>query len=595
MSTRWHTSISAPAWAWVLFVGAWGGLTLLPFLPSLATPRPLSPYFPLCVEVLVLGTAVVYARRTRWARPVRIGAGLGLGVLLLYEAYDTTVYAAFRRSGILYEDLQYIDNLGYLLLNLWSWRVGVIALFALVGVLGIGRLVMWGLRTVARTGQYGGCRAALLAVHLGAWPLIAVIGPALELGPVNMTYQSSNERIRVRTTTTRAAANVRASLRLQTMLDSLRTAPIDSTYAGYDTLSLERRPPIYLLVLESYGSALNTHPSLRAPYRTLMQRTDSVLAANGWHRATARSDVPVRGGRSWLSIASLLTGTRVRHQLLFNQFQTASDDSTHEVPHLVHFLNGQGYRTVALQPFTFERPGLPVRNLYNFDTTVYRNDLNYRGPSYGLADAPDQYSLHYTHETHLPPSGEPFFLFFETVDSHSLWNYGLPPYPDDWRRFNAQTQATRSPHPNADSFPPVYLPDSITTPTIYDQPTPLRYLRHVAHELRVLREYLTEKAPPGSLVLLLGDHQPPLIDSADRTVPLHVLSTDSTLVEYARRHGFTNGLRPTPESPTLRQEGLYSFLVRLLTAHDRDAATMDTTALPPWRPQGVPPSLLLRK
>ncbi len=593
MSNRWSTSLSAPGRELALFIGAGGLLTLLLYLPALATPLPRSPYVPLCVEALVLVTAVVYAGRTRWARTARIGAGVAVGALLVYETYDAIVYAAFRRSGILYEDLQYVDNLGYLLLNLWSWRAGGIALLALVGVAGIGGLVAWSLRTVARTGRHGGCRTVLLAAHLVAWPLVGVVGPALELGSVNLTYQSSNERTRVHTTTASAVANVQASLRLRGMLDSLQTAPVDSTYATYDTLSIDRRPPIYLLMIESYGSALNRHPALRAPYRTLMQRTDSVFAADGWHRATARCDIPVRGGRSWLSMASLFTGVRVKHQLLYNQFQSTALHSDAEIPHLIRFLNRQGYRTLALQPFTFERPGLPVRNLYDFDATIYRKDLKYRGPSYGLANAPDQYSLHFTHETYLSGSTAPSFLFFETVDSHSLWNYGLPPYPGDWRQFNQQTSANPSPHPNAESFPPVFLPDSITSPTIYDQPTPQRYLRHVAHEWRVLREYLTEKAPPGSLVLLLGDHQPPLIETTDRTVPIHVLSTDSTLVDRARRHDFTDGLVPADASPRLRQEGLYSFLVRLLAAHDR-GGTADTTGLPALRPKGVPPSLLVR-
>jgi len=576
------------------FVGAWGILTLCPFLPALVSPLPRSPYFPLCMEVLVLITIVVYAGRTRWSGAARIGAGVGVAALLLYEVYDAVVYTAFRRNGILYEDVQFVDNLSYFVLNLWSWRSGGIALLALVAVVGLGWIVAGSLRAVARTGRYGGCRGLLLAVHLVAWPLVVAMGPALELGTVNLTYQSSNEQIRVRTTATRAAANVQASLRLQNMLDSLQTAPVDSAYAAYDTLSLDRRPPIYLIMIESYGSALDTHPALRGPYRDLIQRTDSVFAADGWHRATARCDIPVQGGRSWLSIASLFTGVRVQRQLLYNQFQDKALRAGAEIPHLIRFLTRQDYRTLALQPYTFERPGLPVRNLYDFDQPLYRNDLNYRGPSYGLADAPDQHSLHYTHENYLAPSEDPFFLFFETVDSHSLWNYGLPPYLDDWRQFNEQTTAQRSPHPDTASFPPVFLPDSVTTPVIYDQRTPQRYLRHVAHEWRVLREYLTAKAPPGSLVLLLGDHQPPLIETTDRTVPLHVLSTDATLVNRVRQHGFTNGLPPTDESPTLRQEGLYSFLVRLLAAHDRGEAAADTTARPPLRPEGVSPSLLVR-
>lgn len=594
MSLRWHTSLSAPTGAAVRFVGAWGLLTLCPFLPALFTPLPKSPYFPLCVEVLVLVTGVVYAGCTRWDGAARVGAGLGIAVLLFYEAYDATVYTAFRRSGILYEDLQFLDNLSYFVLNLWSWQSGGIALLAFIAVVGLGVLGAWSLRTVARTGRYGGCRALLLTIHLVAWPLVVAIGPALEFGPVNLTYHSSNERSRGRTTATSAMENVRASFRLQDTIDSLRTAPVDSAYATYDTLTLDQRPPIYLIMIESYGAALDTHPALRGPYRDLIQRTDSVFAVDGWHRATARCDIPVRGGRSWLSIASLFTGVRVQRQLLYNQFQNTALRADSEIPHLIRFLNRQNYRTLALQPYTFERPGLPVRNLYDFDETIYRNDLNYQGPSYGLADAPDQYSLHHTHETHLSTPEDPFFLFFETVDSHSLWNYGLPPYLDDWRQFNEQTDAIRSPHPNAESFPPVFLPDSITAPTIYDQPTPQRYLRHVAHEWRVLREYLTEKAPPGSLVLLLGDHQPPLIETTDSTVPLHVLSTDSSLVDRARQHGFTDGLPPTDESPTLRQEGLYSFLVRFLTAHDWGGTEADSTALPPLRPEGVSPSLLVQ-
>ncbi len=594
MSTRWRTSLATPRRGLLFFVGAWGALMLIPFLPALLTPLPRGPYFPLCVEALVLGTAVVYAARTRWEGIVRMGAGLGIALVLLYETYDATVYTAFRRSGIFYEDLQFVDDLGYLVLSLWSWRMGGLLVLGLVAVGGGGLLVRWSLRTLTRTSHHGGCRAFLVTVHLVAWPLVGVVGPALELGPVNLTYQSSNERTRVRTPTASAVANARTSLRLGDMLDSLRTAPIDSTYATYDTLSLNRRPAIYLIMMESYGSALNRHPALRGPYRTLMQRTDSVFAADGWHRATARCDIPVRGGRSWLSIATLFAGARVEHQLLYNRFQDVALRDSTKIPHLVRFFDRQGYRTVALQPFTFERPGLPVHNLYDFDITMYRDDLNYRGPDYGLANAPDQYSLHYTHDTHLGPAENPFFLFFETVDSHSLWNYGLPPYPDDWRQFNAQTSAQRSPHPDSTSFPPVFLPDSITTPVIYDQPTPRRYLRHVAHEWRVLREYLTERAPPGSLVLLLGDHQPPLIDTEDGTVPIHVLSTDSTLVQHARQQGFTHGLPPTDESPHLRQEGLYSFLVRLLTAHDRGSAAADSTALPPLKPHGVSPSFLVQ-
>jgi hypothetical protein len=591
MDTHWTSSLSAPPGAVLRFAGAGLLLGLLPFLPALLTPLPLSPYFPLCIEGWVFLTVCVYAGGTRWERTGRLAALVGMGLLLLYEAYDAVVYTAFQRSGILYEDLQFADNLTYLAFDAGSWRLAGAVVIGAMGIVGVGwmmhRAVCWG----ARAGRYGGCRAGLAAVHLVAWPLVLVVGPALEWGTPNLTYQTSREQVRLRTVTTKAWANARASVRLDAMLDSLRTAPVDSTYHDYEALALDRRPSIYLFAVESYGSVLDRNPALRGPYRRVLRRTQDVLRADGWHMASARLDAPVRGGRSWLAIASLLTGVRVDRQLLFNRFQNDPSGT----PHLVQFLDRQGYHTVALQPFTFARPGLPVRNLYDFDVTLYRDDLLYEGPPYGLADAPDQYSLHFAHDAELAPADDPFFLFFETVSSHALWNYGLPPVLADWRQFNEVQGATWKRKARLDTLgdaPTEFLPDSITAPRIYDQPTPRRYLQHVTYDLRVLRDYITDQAPDGSLVLLLGDHQPPLLNTTTSTVPLHVLSTDSTLVDRVRRYGLTDGLLPTDASATLRQEGLYSLLVRLLVAHDRGAS--DSTALPPYRPEGVSPSLLVR-
>jgi hypothetical protein len=593
MNDRWTRSLSVPPGRALRFGGAWLLLNSLPLLPAVVSPLPQSPYAPLCVEVLVLVTGLVYAAGTRWEGAARAGALVGVMLLTGYQVYDAVVYAATRRTGILYEDLQLADNLTYFVLDTGSWRLGAGALLAGGVVAGLGWGVHRALCAVARGGRYGGARAAMVAVHLVAWPLVSVVGPAQNWGTPNLTYQTGREQVRMRTVATKAWGNARASLQLRAMLDSLGTAPVDSTYHAYDALSLARRPSIYLLAIESYGSVLDRQPALRGPYRRVLRRTEDTLRADGWHMASAHLQAPVRGGRSWLAIASLLTGVRVDRQALFTRFQNNADDT----PHLVRFLNRQGYHTVALQPFTFERPGLPVRNLYDFDVTLYRDDLDYTGPPYGLADAPDQYSLHFAHDTALAPSPAPFFLFFETVSSHALWNYGLPPVLADWQQFNngAGTGPTWRRKARLDSLgtaPTPLLPDSITTPRIYDEPTPRRYLRHIAYDLHVVRDYLLETAPEGSLVLLLGDHQPPLLDTTTDMVPLHVLSTDAALVDRVRRYGLTDGLTPGDTSATLRQEGLYSLLVRLLAAPDGVAS--DSTTLPPYRPEGVSPSLLVR-
>jgi hypothetical protein len=592
MHETWSTSLS-PSWRpLAAFLGAWLGLSLCPFLPAWGASKAVSPFFPLSVEVLVLVTLVVYTAGTRWARAGRWIAGLGVGAVLLYQAYDAVVYAAFRRSGIWAEDVQYVVDLAYLAADFVSWQT---APWMLLGSAG-GAALVWGvpraLRTLARCAPHGGCRLSLAVVHAVVWPLVLVVAPAQEWGTEALAYQTTNERVRPRTVTTKVVENVRASQRLHALLDTLGAAPIDSTYAAYRGLRLQRRPNVFLLMVESYGEVLNRHPDLRAPYRTMMHRLERSLAADGWHAATAVSDAPVRGGRSWLAIASAFLGTRVDHQLLYERFQAGALQS----PHLIDFFDAQGYRTVTLQPYMMARPGLPLGNPYGFDATLYRKDLPYAGPSYGwgLVDVPDQYSLGYAHARHIAGASAPTFLFFETALSHALWNYGLPPVLDDWRRFDTpgRSDAVRRAalSDRAESSP--LLPDSLTAPRIFDQPTPVRFLRHIGYEMRVLRQYLRTAVPPNSLVLLMGDHQPPLLDTETFGVPVHVLSRDSSLVAPFRKQGFSGGLLLRDDSPREKHEGLYAQIVRALAASDR--AAPDASSLPPLKPNGVPRSILVQ-
>jgi len=159
----------------LLFGAALAGLSLLPFVPSFVTPLPLSPYVPLSVEVLVLVTALAYGAGTQWARPVRIGVLAGLGLVVGYQVYDAAVYTAFRRHGILYEDLEFVDTLLYLAADVATWTGAAWAALALVGALGLAEAARRAVWTIQRTGVYGGGRGMLLVVHLVAWPLVLVV------------------------------------------------------------------------------------------------------------------------------------------------------------------------------------------------------------------------------------------------------------------------------------------------------------------------------------------------------------------------------------------------------------------------------------
>ena len=580
------------------FTGAWVGLNLLPFVPAWVSPLPASPFAPLSVDVLVLVTLVVLLQRfaapvPRWSRRL---ATAGICFIVLYQAYDAVAYTAFQRSGLFAEDAQYLVDLSYFALDSLSWTTGGLAVAGLVVMTAVAWLVPKGVRVVAISGARSRpAQGLLLAVHLVAWPLVLVVAPMQEWGTENLTYQISNERTRVRTVASKLVENTQASARLYAMLDTLSQTPVDSTYHRYDEISLNRRPHVYLYMIESYGEVLDRDPELRAPYRAMMQTVADTLAAGGWHAASAVSDAPVRGGRSWLAIASVLLGTRIDHQLLYERFQSRPEG----IPSFVRFLERQGYRSVTCQPYTVARPGLEITNPYGFDVLLHRDDLQYEGPGYGwgVVPMPDQYSLGFSHAYHLQPTadrGQPFFFFFETVLSHALWNYGLPPVVDDWRRFNAGDSPAVRDHLAADAHPPYLLPDAITAPRIFDQPVATRFLRHIAYELEVLVHYLLQDAPPGSLVVLMGDHQPPLLPSDTFGVPVHVLSRDASLVRPFVADGFTSGWtfgRDASQEAPWKHEGLYSLLVRALVRADSSASS---AAPPPLKPDGVPRSLIAR-
>ena len=563
-------------------------LNVLPFVPALVSPLPLSPLFPLCVDAVVLCSVAMLAYGTRFERWGIGGAAVGFGGVLLYQTYDAIVYSAFGRSGLFYDDVQYVVDLLYFARDSASVITVLGMLAGALALIGAGWMLPRLVRTVARGRHHAGCRRSFLIVHLVTWPLVLLVAPWQQWGPENLTYQTSNERVRVRTVAAKAVENTQASLRLRSMLDSLRAAPVDSAYAHYDTLRWERRPNVFLLMIESYGEVLNRHPDLRAPYRDMMRRLEDDLAADGWHAASAWSDTAVRGGRSWLAIASVFLGTRVGHQLLYEQFQAHPDVP----PHLVRLLKRQGYRTITLQPYMKARPGLPVSNPYGFDVTLYRDDLPYDGPSYGwgFVDVPDQWSLGYTHEQHVAASEDPVFLFFETVLSHALWNYGVPPVLDDWRDFGSSSTVPDVRRASMDGVSEApLLPDSLTAPRIFDQPTPQRFLRHIAYEWQVMRQYLRTAVPPNSLVVIMGDHQPPLLPTETFGVPMHVLSRDAALVEPFDASGYVPGLLLDDGSPRRTHAGLYSEWVRALTRVNHPEHRL----LPPRKPTGVAPSILM--
>ncbi|WP_118831387.1 sulfatase-like hydrolase/transferase [Salinibacter ruber] len=576
-----------PDWpGWAVAVGALLGLNVLLQVPALlfgTLPWPISTgylldplrlYYLFSLDLFGLACALALVPYTTDRSPIRMFVVGSVLFLLVYGIYDHAVQDMLHRSPIFYADVSHLVGAAHLLLNLqmpW-WHV-----LGLVGAAAVAVLLTWKLPDLIQYLHLHLRRPPLRRGILAAAAVVSLlVGGAVlgERGVQRMTYRST-----CLSTAECVVRNAKASVELSRGLARSSSVPADSTYRRYRALRWDRPPSLYIVVLESYGSVL-TAPPHRASYENLMGPVSDSLAASGWHTATAHSRAPVSGGLSWLSVATMLSGTTVEHQPSFDMLRPKLP----RYPHLAWALQQQGYTTATLQPPVRKRAGLSVENLYGFDRTFYFEDLGYQGPDYGWGIVPDQYSLAVAHDQFVEQTARPFFLFFEAVSSHFPWTDLPPPLVDDPLLLGNRSPEGR--HETGRS------PSAGDAASLRERPPVEQLLRQIEYDWRVLTGYLQAEAPSNSLAVVVGDHQPPGIENESSAVPVHVLSRKEDLVRRFEDYGFSEGLQPPAATDTLHHAGLYSMLTRVLTAHS--GTRIDSlSALPPYRPQGVEHTALL--
>jgi hypothetical protein len=378
--------------------------------------------------------------------------------------------------------------------------------------------------------------------------------------------------------------NVKSSLTLWNMLRSIKSQPIDSTYYKFEEVYLDQKPNIYLIMVESYGKVLLDNIEISGSYLKVISQIEDTLKGNGWLTTSSFSKAPIFGGRSWLSMGSLFTGMQIKDQVIYSYML----HNAAGFPHLINYLNSQGYSTFALQPLNRPRPGYSLSNyekFYAFKKYINSEDLNFFGPAYGFRNVPDQYSLNYAHQKFLS-GNEPIFLFFLTVTSHSPW-IDLPPYLADWREIKSgskehiQNKYGQIHGKLKETFFPRFS-QGIRT---FD------YAEHIFYELKVIRDYILNHIYDNSIIIILGDHQPPLITGVDPSfaTPIHIITKDIGIINYFQKHGFEPGLRLSGEYHQIKHEALYSLLIRGLAIN---YSKIDSASLPVVKPNGISLSII---
>jgi hypothetical protein len=94
------------------------------------------------------------------------------------------------------------------------------------------------------------------------------------------------------------------------------------------------------------------------------------------------------------------------------------------------------------------------------------------------------------------------------------------------------------------------------------------YLQAVDNTLEVLNEFIALLERENSVIVLIGDHQPPFVSRREDGygTMVHIISQDVDFLESFHEYGFVDGLVLENLNPTIRHEGLYSLFVRNFVA-----------------------------
>lgn len=503
---------------------------------GLLLPRSVSGELAPWLALGLCGDLMIIAGLLAWVRRPALAAAVWT-LLLVYELDRFVGHWLMGQDPLLFDQVLLLRHLVVLardLMGVW----GVLALVGVVVVVVLLGLGAWGL---FRVGQ----RASGLRWALFASPLVLLL--EMPAGPWPGRFVTPDLVFDL-------AHSVRVYRGLQEQLGAL--------HPELEGLQLRAQPDVEVHIVESYGRMMDSE-ELREGWVQALVGLEARLGQAGWTTMSAFSTSPVSGGRSWIADASLLLGLQLQHQSEYERVI----EQVEGLPHMPGWFAERGYSTVVMRPKDRVRPGVGLRNDFGWQHTVFFEDLDYSGAAWGWGVVPDQYSLGWLREELWSQLPGPRLLFFHMVGSHAPWN-DVPPVLEQWRDFDdGSAEAPEDEELSLKRVSRRYKREKRTRAGAIGK-LALRgedFRAAVLTDLEVLTRDLEMPRQRPAVVLILGDHQPPLLSrSQDFDVVVHVLATDPSLIEGFAEQGFQPGLVPSGE-PVVPLEGLYPLLVTSLS------------------------------
>jgi hypothetical protein len=460
----------------------------------------------------------------------RIAAALATACLLLVvmRYADVTVPALFGRALSLYWD---VPQLPRFLMVAVTGGAGWQAMAALA----VLSLVLWGLYRLLHAAITVVARDAIPYALGARWTwLVSAAALALvvaNLAGVQATWPWVSKPIlpayvqQVRLMAAAASPDyVARALPAKSVVDDAVAGVNPRALAGLGNRD------VYLVPLESVGAVVYDKRAapLLGPAR---ERFAQDIAAAGLQVVSAFVRSPTIGGGTDLAHVSLLSGIDLsdprRHDLLLMTTR----------PTLISVFKSHGYQTFGV--YSSVSWEWPERAWYGYDVYIEGRNLDYRGPSFGWWNIPDQFAFaRFEQQYPRTAASPPRFVFAPTINTHVPFG-PVPPYQPDWQRLLSDQP-----------FDPAEAARALKVQINWLDMTPA-YLRLVEYTYHWLGGYLRQPRPRDTVYVIVGDHQPTgnvTGEGASWDVPVHIVSSDPKLLARFTAQGFVAGLDPPRKS-----------------------------------------------
>ncbi|MQA13451.1 MAG: sulfatase [Pseudonocardiaceae bacterium] len=486
------------------------------------------------VGLVIVALALILGPRAKRAVAALVGTFLGL--LVIAKVLDMGFFAVLDRPFDPVRDWTYLGS-AVGVLGTSIGQAAAVAVAAAAALLVVAVLILVPLSVLRLSRVVAGHRrvSARAVTALGiVWVLCAVFG--LQLAPETRVASVSAAGLAYEEVSRLRAANHDQ----RTFANAIAVDRFGDT-PGARLLTGLRGKDVLLVFVESYGRVALEDPAFSPQVGAVLEAGTRRLRAAGFSSRSAFLTSPTFGGISWLAHATLQSGLWVDSQQRYDKL-ISEDRLT-----LTQAFGRAGWRTVFVVPAnTRDWPAGP--SFYHFDNLYDSRNLGYRGPKFGYAPIPDQYTLSAFRRLELAKTGRaPVMAEIDLISSHVPWT--PLPHLVDWSRVGDGSIF--------DGMPAAFQgPEEVRA----------RYRESIEYTLRTLISFVTTYPDPDLVLVVLGDHQPHsgvTGEGVSHDVPITIMAHDPATMRRISEWGWQAGMKPGPDAPVWPMD---TFRDRFLTA-----------------------------